>query len=290
MYNQKYLKYKEKYLNLKNQKGKGKNNNLFCPICIHDFPYPPAGIDNLHFMHLNNDNYRESTCCQNVFHKECIINWKIKRNTCPICRADPFIFLNDINHDEYVSPLIKSEYQNVVVNKFKNSSKAGKEKRINNIVENVKEKFRRPLDKKIEDYSINLIIEWQKHAHFELNNKEIEHTYQLQIKGFSFDSLQVICYHETREAIWDFDFDNLDEFGNYGDAIARFENNDETIIYKNSDPRHNLNDLKNELNVMNIEYAEDEKAVKFKNQLSLLIDNPDNWKDIMWNEFKDDNI
>ena len=68
MYKQKYIKYKEKYIALKNQSGSGTNNNDICPICQEEFPPPPNGINQLTYMHLNTPEYRETTCCNKIYH------------------------------------------------------------------------------------------------------------------------------------------------------------------------------------------------------------------------------
>jgi hypothetical protein len=121
-YQKKYLKYKSKYLNLvyHDQIGCGRNNNMSCPICTEPFPNPPAGVDQLTFMHLNTDEFRETTCCNTVFHALCINEWIYRNNTCPNCRHEPidFVDIHPIITINYVSPLSRSEYPTVVANRF----------------------------------------------------------------------------------------------------------------------------------------------------------------------------
>jgi hypothetical protein len=102
---EKYLKYKIKYLkksiplNKHTQHGTGHNNDSTCPICmvslIENFPEVliECGINP-----LNVATFSETTCCHNIFHTECLEEWKRRgHNDCPICRTSPIHCLNEYN-------------------------------------------------------------------------------------------------------------------------------------------------------------------------------------------------
>ncbi len=73
MYKSKYLKYKNKYLMLKNLKGGGRNHDV-CPICYDEGMLIRDNLDNC--LQLN---------CFHVFHYKCIIDWMKEKFACPIC-------------------------------------------------------------------------------------------------------------------------------------------------------------------------------------------------------------
>lgn len=113
-YQEKYLKYKLKYLNLISQvqKGTGRNNNGACSICFEEFDKPNEGtLNELNYMHLDNREHRETRCCHNIFHKACINRWIAEQarngqeSSCPNCRAPlDFVDRHSIRHK--VEPLI----------------------------------------------------------------------------------------------------------------------------------------------------------------------------------------
>ena len=83
-YQKKYLKYKQKYSDLKIKLyGKGHNNDESCPLCLDNFPKlvitPNLTEADMTLTHLNNildDNggaFIETLCCHNVFHTNCIV-------------------------------------------------------------------------------------------------------------------------------------------------------------------------------------------------------------------------
>jgi hypothetical protein len=102
---------KNKYLNLISQvqKGTGRNNNGACGICYEEFAPPPKdSLNELNYMHLDNQAHRETRCCHNIFHRICIDQWiaeqtrQGRRSTCPICRAP----LDLVDRHHVVTPLI----------------------------------------------------------------------------------------------------------------------------------------------------------------------------------------
>ena len=107
-YQEKYLKYKNKYLNLISQvqKGTGRNNNGECGICGDEFDKHLSPLYELNYMHLDAPAYRETTCCKNIFHKDCINRWLANHTTCPICRQDPVEFVDNYSRRHHVTPLI----------------------------------------------------------------------------------------------------------------------------------------------------------------------------------------
>jgi hypothetical protein len=121
-YQEKYLKYKNKYLNLISQvqKGNGHNNNGTCSICGDEFDEPyRIPLNELNYMHLDAPAYRETTCCKNIFHKDCINRWLANHTTCPNCRRDPVEFVDNYSRRHHVTPLIlDSDIRNELIGRL----------------------------------------------------------------------------------------------------------------------------------------------------------------------------
>ncbi len=84
-YQEKYIKYKTKYIQLKKQLGSGVNNNDVCPICLEPLEAP-----------LNTPLYCETLCCHHIYHTECMnaVPYINGIRSCPQCRAPNPTFLH----------------------------------------------------------------------------------------------------------------------------------------------------------------------------------------------------
>lgn len=52
-------------------------NNEYCVICFEEFQFTEG----------SSAIYEKCQHCQNIFHKECIVRWRMNKNTCPLCNT-----------------------------------------------------------------------------------------------------------------------------------------------------------------------------------------------------------
>ena len=181
----KYLKYKNKYLNLINQKGQGKNNNDICPICQESFP-PPCEKHKDDYMHLDTPEYKETICCKHIYHTACIEQWLKTKTRCPTCSTDPVRFLIQLPSVDglihHVSPLDDNKiyYQKLVIDKLKRILGERPER----IISRAWNKFKTSRDAKIVYYYINF-LEIEDRTYFNSTR------YSILITGESLDTLKI---------------------------------------------------------------------------------------------------
>ena len=75
-----------------NRRGNLNESNIFateCPLCLKKF-----------------DNDKAFINCNHCFHKECIMNWKIRNNVCPICRVRILEIKDELNMKNLVKEIL----------------------------------------------------------------------------------------------------------------------------------------------------------------------------------------
>ena len=114
-YNEKYIKYKTKYIELKKKLGGGTyNNNMSCSICMINYRWPFSKGDNPSIISPDTQNdikldnimdmskVIELQNCHHVFHRSCIDTWVNMLHSDAISKG--------IEHIVYTCPECRNEF------------------------------------------------------------------------------------------------------------------------------------------------------------------------------------
>ena len=86
-------------------------NDVNCLICFSNL----GDIYRIKDSNMILPNYLVLCDCNGYYHKECLLEWLIKSNSCPICRSDVIFVSSDYNDCNYMLRMVSKLLQLVVV-------------------------------------------------------------------------------------------------------------------------------------------------------------------------------